>query len=370
VSASRRSRRVLRDAAVGVGAAVALSLLLRRRAEAEQLEQRITARRRSSPASTPVRHHPQRTPVCEGPRTTLPGEHPGRQRRTRAWAHDTWALTVDARKRARRAAGRRGRADSVRSPRDRMLAHRLLTAAEERALGRLARQGDRAARNALVAANVRLAADTARKARTSTALSFDDLLQEAVIGVIRAAELFDPDRGTRFSTYAVHWIRQAVQRAQANHSRTIRLPVHVHGRLVRLHAALAARDGDPEDPRELAEAARAADLSVAEAEELIDCEPEFAPATEDELETVVDPCAPTVEEEVLDRVYAAQIWPLVDKELGDRERQVLAARAGLDGEGTALREVGARCGISGERVRQIEADIHRRLRNLTAATVS
>src|SRR3954454_16282381 len=103
---------------------------------------------------------------------------------------------------------------------------KLLTHQEEIDLSRRTKKGDRAARKRLIEKNLRLVVSMAKKSR-GYGLPFEDLIQEGNIGLMRAVEMFDPDKGFRFSTYATWWVRQAVQRAVADKGRTIRVPVHM-----------------------------------------------------------------------------------------------------------------------------------------------
>src|SRR3712207_3329649 len=113
---------------------------------------------------------------------------------------------------------------------------RLLDAGEERDLSRRAHEGDLGARRRLIESNLRLVISIAKKYR-GRGVPFEDLIQEGNAGLIRAVEKFDPEMGNRFSTYATWWIRQAVTRAIADHSRTVRLPAHVVDSLYRLRRA-------------------------------------------------------------------------------------------------------------------------------------
>src|SRR3954469_5982398 len=115
---------------------------------------------------------------------------------------------------------------------------RLLTHPEELELSRRAREGDKRARQRLIEKNLRLVVSVAKKYR-GYGLPFEDLIQEGNIGLMKAVEKYDPDRGFRFSTYATWWIRQAVQRAVADKGRTIRVPVHMNEKIRKVSRAMS-----------------------------------------------------------------------------------------------------------------------------------
>jgi RNA polymerase primary sigma factor len=249
----------------------------------------------------------------------------------------------------------------------------LLDREEETELARRARAGDEGAKQRLIEANLRLVVQIARR-YINRGLPLPDLIEEGNLGLLRAVDKFDPDRGTRFATYATWWIRQAVARALANQARTIRLPVHVEmllGRYKREHQRLTQTLGRAPTPAELAQALGTSEEQIDELEELrLQPVSLDAPASGDTRrlgdsipDTTADPAA------VLGRLFQERtdLVAVLD-DLAPNERTVLRRRFGLDGdEPETLEAIGRRLDYSRERIRQIESAGLRKLRALLAA---
>jgi RNA polymerase primary sigma factor len=238
--------------------------------------------------------------------------------------------------------------------------HPLLTAAEERRLARAIERGDLAAKDRLVRCNLRLVASVARR-HVGRGLPMEDLLQEGVVGLIRAAEKYDWRRGTRFSTYAVPWIRQAISQALANTGRLIRLPAPQHlqaEKLARAERGLLERGaGEPG----VAELAAATGLEEAAVVRIRRADAQAAsldlPVGEGGAGRLGD-LVTDGREPVEVSLAAAQrrtVRRSVER-LEDRDRAVMRLRFGLDGRGErTLGAVGEAVGLSPERVRQLES---------------
>lgn len=221
-------------------------------------------------------------------------------------------------------------------------------------------RGDLSAKERLVNANLRLVISNARKYE-GCELPLLDLIQEGILGLIRAAEKFDYRRGFKFSTYATFWIRESIQRAIANRSRTIRLPVHIgqrDRRLERARRTLVAELGREPSDEELAEAA---ELDIGAIRELREAARVVTsldrPVGEEDdtpLGTLIASEAVSPEETLETAVRQDAVHRAVNQ-LPEPERRVVKLRFGIDGERpTPLREAGRQLGISADAVRRLE----------------
>jgi RNA polymerase primary sigma factor len=246
--------------------------------------------------------------------------------------------------------------------------HRLLTAEEEVSLAKSIEQGDRSAKERMINSNLRLVVSIAKKYQGND-LALLDLIQEGILGLIRAAEKFDYKRGYKFSTYATWWIRQAIERGIANKARLIRMPVHVvqrERRIERAERALTVALGRQPTEEELAKATK---LPLKQVREVMEAARTVAsldkPVGEGEGTTTLgelfesDDVQP---EEVVEVNLRQEALRQAMNELPRLEREVVALRYGFEGDGAmTLAQVVERLGVSRDQVRRLEARALERL---------
>ncbi len=247
----------------------------------------------------------------------------------------------------------------------------LLTADEEKYYARLARKGDESGRQRMIESNLRLVVKISRR-YINRGLTLLDLIEEGNLGLIRAVEKFDPERGFRFSTYATWWIRQTIERAIMNQVRTIRLPIHVVKELnVYLRAARELTQKLDHEPS-AEEIAEMLDKPASEVSKLLGLNERVTsvdvPVGPDSDRTIVDTIADEHESDPSQLLQdddirnSLGIW--LD-ELSEKQREVLSRRFGLRGyESSTLEEVGREIGLTRERVRQIQVEALSRLRTI------
>ncbi len=248
----------------------------------------------------------------------------------------------------------------------------LLKGEEEKALARLARDGDLSARQKMIEHNLRLVVKMARR-YVHANMTLLDLIEEGNLGLMHALDKFDPDRGFRFSTYATWWIRQSIERAIMNQSRTIRLPVHVVKKINAIRREMKSR-GDGEDGFHMEHVADKLGIDVEEAWDALH-QNEATLSLDAPLD--IDPTL-SIGEAIPDengpgpdgRLEAAQMYEwvgmLIDR-LNSKERAVLEMRYGFnDCEPMTLEQISHHLGVTRERIRQIQNEALMRIRKQCA----
>jgi RNA polymerase primary sigma factor len=248
--------------------------------------------------------------------------------------------------------------------------HKLLTASEEVSLAKRIERGDPVAKRTMIESNLRLVVSIAKGYR-GLGVPFLDLIQEGTLGLNRAVEKFDWRRGFKFSTYATWWIRQSVQRAVANHARTIRVPVHVVERQQKLSRAarrLEVELGREATKEELAEATglpiQHVDEALGAAHASVSLNQTVGADDEGELgDLFADREAADPFDEAEESLRRQSIRRALDA-LPERERRILELRFGFEGEPWTLEAIGHELDLTRERVRQLEGQALKRLEAL------
>jgi RNA polymerase nonessential primary-like sigma factor len=247
----------------------------------------------------------------------------------------------------------------------------LLTAEEEVRLARLAQQGDEDARNHMIESNLRLVVKIARR-YMNRGLAFLDLIEEGNLGLIRAVEKFDPERGFRFSTYGTWWIRQTIERAIMNQTRTIRLPIHIVKELntyLRAARSLAQKLDHEPSAEEIAELL---DKPLEDVERMLWLNERISSTDSsvmnDSGKTLLDTLADNNASDPTETLQEEGVNSNIEEclsQLSDKQREVVERRFGLHGYSVStLEEVGQEIGVTRERVRQIQMDALKKLKRI------
>ena len=258
--------------------------------------------------------------------------------------------------------------DPTRQYLDEIGASPLLTAKQERDLSRRAQRGDDHARQRMIESNLRLVVNIARR-YINRGLPLLDLIEEGNLGLIRAVEKFDPERGFRFSTYATWWIRQTIERGIMNQARTVRLPIHIVKEINACLRAARRLCQDSEHVPTMSEIADHLDKDLADVERLMALHERVTlRSLRSDDDGPVERLAAKRDAEPSRCAQQDAVNEIVDHwvcELGDKQRAVIERRFGLHGYRRAtLEQIGDEIGVTRERVRQIQLDALKNLREM------
>ena len=244
--------------------------------------------------------------------------------------------------------------------------HRLLTRAEEVALAKRIEAGDKTAKSRMVESNLRLVVAVART-RNHHGVPLLDLIQEGTLGLIRAVERFDWRRGTKLSTYAAWWIRQAVDRAVLDQAEPIRVPAHVHERRRRLSRAEHGIEARPTGKPTLEELAVAAGISLEQAQQALASRHVFTPLdpTDADLSCLADPQAGDDYQQVGVELTISPLQELLSRLLPE-QRRVIELRYGIHGDECSVDQAAEALDIPPSTVTTLEREALRRLRELAS----
>jgi RNA polymerase primary sigma factor len=246
----------------------------------------------------------------------------------------------------------------------------LIKPEEEKELGRRIKQGDKEALQKLVESNLRFVVSFSKKYR-GWGLSFQDLINEGNIGLIEAAKRFDPEKGVKFITYAVWWIRQAIIHALSEQGGPFRIPQKQANLLYNIHKTIAAMTPILERVPTVGEVAEELDVPRENVEVLMQAETEDLPLeslSDDDsdfqlLDKIEQFTMPPVDQNLMEESFRNLLEAMLIKDLDPKEREVLTLRFGLKAnEPHTLKEVGEKLGLSRERIRQIETQALRKLK--------